>query len=330
MRLRRTPVSNTAFSATSGNANPPQTPAKKAPSVVIGTPPPRMQPTPQQVTPPKSPTVNYDSSRSMQRKTSVRRKVPPLDPSLDTPVHSPQSPATSRTFSDDQPASSILANGKLNGVKETDKPSRPPLLSPEPEFRPRESVDTIASDEKVSFRRPSPTPPAKITVEVIAPPPPLLPVTTRPPSLPRDAHSSLNAAHAQSLRQLMSTATTADECRVLVDMFLARVGFPIDRSTDVDPYPSPISSIDPGDVDLESSVIETLLGGDSSSAPSTAIHSAQPSEAGQADESGVGINDAEARDEVVNSPTRRSPSRPLRDARANRPLPPASRLLAVA
>lgn len=125
-------------------------------------------------------------------------------------------------------------------------------------------------------------------------------------------------------------ASTADECRVLVDMFLARVGFPIDRSTNMDPYPSPISSTDPSDVDLESSVIEALLGGDPSSSPSTATHSAQPSEACQADESEVGSSDAEAVDEAVDSPVQHSPSMIVRDARVTRPIPPAIRLLAVA
>jgi hypothetical protein len=140
----------------------------------------------------------------------------------------------------------------------------------------------------------------------------------------------LSAADAQSLRQLMSTATTADECRVLVDMFLARVGFPVDRSTNVDPYPSPISSTDQSDIDLESSVIETLLGDDSSGSPSTAIHSTQPSEGGQADESEMGTSDAETYEDFIDSHTQHSLSRIARDARVNRPLPPASRLLVVA
>lgn len=328
MKLRKTPVANTAFNAANGAATPPQTPIRKLPPVVIATPP--LQP--QQATPPKSPIVNYDSSRSMQRKTSVRKKVPPIDPKLETFVRAPQSPPVSRTVSSDQPPPGLTnGNRQPNGASEPHKPSCPPRLLPEPEPRPRVSADTIPSDEKITFRRPSPTPPAKIAIEVVPPAPAPLPVTVQPPSPPsQDAHSLLNTTHAQNLRQLMSTATTADECRVLVDMFLARVGFPVDRSTDTDPYPSPISSIDPSDVDLESFVIETLLGGDSPSTPSTAIHSTQPSDACQADESEMGTSDAETFDEVVDSPTRRSPSKIVRDARVNRPLPPASRLLAVA
>lgn len=330
VRLRKTPVANAAFNSPNGAANTPQTPVKKVPSVVVATPPPRMQPTPQQTTSSKPRAVNHDSLRPVQRKTSVRKKIPPpIDPQLETSARGLQSPPVSRAVSNDRPPPSTPTDGdeRRGGISEF-QPSSSPLLSLEPEPQPRTSVETTASDGDVTSQRPAPAPPAKITVEVTTPPPAPPPVTIRPPSSSQDARS-LNAAHAQSLRHLMSTATTADECRVLVDMFLARVGFPVDRSTDVDPYPSPVSFNDPSDVDLESSVIETLLGGDSST-PSTAIHSAQPSEAGQADESEVGTSDAETCDEVVDSPTQRSPSRIVRDARVNRPPPPASRLLVVA
>jgi len=325
-KLRRTPVTNTPFNTINGTMNPPQSPARNGPAVIVATPPPRMQSMTQQATPPSSPpTVNHDSPRPMQRKTSVRKKVPPLDPGLEqTPGRGLRSPV-SRTMSNERSSQSALTNGngQPNGVNEAQKPASPPSPLPEPEPRTRTSADTIASDDKVMFRRPAPTPP-KITIEVVTPTPAptTLPITVRPPSSPQGIELPLNATHAQSLRQLMSMATTADECRVLVDMFLARVGFPIDRSTNVDPYPSPISSTDPSDVDLESSVIETLLGGDSSSGPSTATHSAQPSE--------VGTSDAETCEEAVDSLTQRSPSRIIRDTRVDRPLPSTTRLLAVA
>ena len=328
-KLKRNLVTNTPFNATNGTINPPQTPIKRAPTVVVATPPPQLQSMTQQVTPPNSPpTVNQDSSRPVQRRTSVRKKVPPLDPELETSRPGPQ-PPVSRTMSNELPRPSPLTNGngQPNGVNEAHKLGSP-SPSPEPESRSRPSADTIASDDRIMFQRPAPTPATKITVEVVTPIPALapLPVTIQPPSPSQGVELSLNAAHAQSLRQLISMATTADECRVLVDMFLARVGFPIDRSTDVDPYPSPISSADPSDIDLESSVIETLLGG----GPSTVIHSAQLSEAGQVDESEAGASDAETCDEAVDSLIQRSPSRISRDARVNHPPPLATQLLAVA
>lgn len=328
MKLKKNLVTNTSFNAANGVINPPQTPIKRAPTVVVSTPPPRLQSTTQQVTPPNSPpTLNQDSSRPVQRRTSVRKKVPPLDPELETSRPGPQ-PPISRTMSNEllRPSPLTNGNGQPNGVNEAHKLGSPP---PEPESRSRPSADTIASDDRIMFQRPAPTPATKITVEVVTPVPvpASLPITIQPPSPPsQGVELSLNATHAQNLRQLISMATTADECRVLVDMFLARVGFPIDRSTDVDPYPSPISSADPSDIDLESSVIETLLGG----GPSTVIHSAKPSEAGQADESEAGTSDAETCDEAVDSLIQRSPSRISRDARVNHPPPLATRLLAVA
>ena len=333
-KLKKTPVTKLTFNPTNDTLNPPHTPIKKVPSVIIGTPPPRPQPMTQQITPPNSPAVHEDSLRPMQRKTSVRKKVPPLDPGLETSGPGPRSPV-SRTVSTEhhRPPTLTDGTGQPNGVNEVHKPASPSCSSPEPEPQTRTSADTIASDDKLMFRRPAPTPPANLVVEVTAPvpTPAPLPTTIRLPSPPPQCTElSLNAAHAQSLRQLMSVATTADECRVLVDMFLARVGFPIDRSTNVDPYPSPISSADPSDTELESSIIEALLGGDSSSNPSTATHSAQPSEAGQADESEMGTSDAETCDEALDSPISHSPSRVTRDVRVNRPLPPVTRLLAVA
>ena len=330
-KLRKPGPAGSVLNVSTGATNHPQSPVRR-PTVVIATPPPRVQSIPQQVTPPDSPpTVNQDPPRPMQRRTSVRKKVPPVDPELETSGFSPTSPSAPRIVSNEYSRPSALANGngQLNRVDEAHKPVSPPSSSPEPE--PRARPDTIVSDEKIMFRRSTPATPAKITVEIVAPTPTSLPVTIRSPSPPsQHIESSLNATHAQNLRQLMSTATTADECRVLVDMFLARVGFPIDRNTNVDPYPSPISSTDPSDVDLESSVIETLLGGDSSSSPSTPVHSSQPSEAFQADESEVGTSDGDTGDEDVSSSIRHSPSRVVRDSRVNHSFPPPTRLLAVA
>lgn len=330
-KLRKTPVSNTVLHATNGTTSLPQTPVRKGPAVIIATPPPRMQLLTQQITPPNSPpTIIQDPSRPVQRRTSVRKKVPPLDPGLE--MSGPQSPV-SRTASTSNELSHPSAltdwKGQTNGVNGVRKPASPPSSSPEP--RARTSADTIASGDSIAFRRSAPTPP-KIAVEIVAPAPapaPVsLPATIRPSSPSQSAELSLNAAHAQNLRELMSVATTADECRVLVDMFLARIGFPVDRSTNENPYPSPISSAEPSDVDLESSVIETLLGGGSSSGTSTATQSPQLSEAGQ--ESEVETSDTGTCDEVIGSPVRHSPSRITRDTHANRPPPLASRLLAVA
>ena len=69
-----------------------------------------------------------------------------------------------------------------------------------------------------------------------------------PPSTP-----PLFATNAKDMRRLMANATTADECRLLVDMFLAQSGFPV-KSSDFLPDPS----LEPTE-QHQCAVVETLL-----------------------------------------------------------------------
>lgn len=92
-----------------------------------------------------------------------------------------------------------------------------------------------------------------------------------------DAHVAaplLTIGRVDELRRLMSNATTADECRVLTDMFLARIGFPIKRVAEEEPYPSPIS--DPEEIKAENSLVEILLGGSSSESDSFVSTTEEP------------------------------------------------------
>lgn len=72
-----------------------------------------------------------------------------------------------------------------------------------------------------------------------------------PPATPS---SSVFAAHAKDMRRLMASATNADECRLLVDMFLAQAGFPV-RPSDFhsDPQKEPSEQQQAG-------VVAALLG----------------------------------------------------------------------
>ncbi len=74
-----------------------------------------------------------------------------------------------------------------------------------------------------------------------------------PPATPS---SSVFAAHAKDMRRLMASASNADECRLLVDMFLAQAGFPV-RPTDFhsDPQKEPSDH-------QQASVVAALLGHD--------------------------------------------------------------------
>jgi hypothetical protein len=91
-------------------------------------------------------------------------------------------------------------------------------------------------------------------------------VQTSPVSKKGTAHEiSLN--DAQDIRRLMAKATNADECRVLLDMLLAKCGVPINAAKNNDPYPSPTPSSGGesetygADVELRHSLVEFLLGG---------------------------------------------------------------------
>ncbi|KAJ7167697.1 hypothetical protein C8R46DRAFT_1191771 [Mycena filopes] len=75
--------------------------------------------------------------------------------------------------------------------------------------------------------------------------------------------------HARDMRRLLSKATSADECRLIFEMFLSKSGVaiepaPVPASYDV-PYPSPSPSAaetrDTGEVMLELSLVELFLGG---------------------------------------------------------------------
>lgn len=80
-----------------------------------------------------------------------------------------------------------------------------------------------------------------------------------PPATPS---SAIFANHARDMRRLMANATNADECRLLVDMFLAQSGCPV-RPSDfpLDPVKQPSEQQHAG-------VVEALLGHDDPSTDS--------------------------------------------------------------
>jgi hypothetical protein len=99
-----------------------------------------------------------------------------------------------------------------------------------------------------------------------------------PASIPASAHGEttkhmVGLEDLEDFRRLMARATTADECRLLLDMFMLRSGvalFPSDTEFAV-PYPSPVASdgaymplpsapIDDGCSPTEASLVELLLG----------------------------------------------------------------------
>lgn len=85
--------------------------------------------------------------------------------------------------------------------------------------------------------------------------------------------SHLTASDAQELRRLMARGTTAEECRLVLEMFLAKIGSASESNDYEVPYPSPSPSDQPEkssqsvETALENLVVELVLGGDISIEP---------------------------------------------------------------
>jgi hypothetical protein len=87
-----------------------------------------------------------------------------------------------------------------------------------------------------------------------------------PKSIDSDQAATMAAfsEHAGDLRRLLAHATNVEECRLIVDMFLAKSGLPVEAVDDAKPCTSldasrPLPS--GNDADLERSLVELFLGG---------------------------------------------------------------------
>ncbi len=119
---------------------------------------------------------------------------------------------------------------------------------------PVEKVHNTRRDTIINAPRKAPPP---IVAEAALPPPPTTPPVPAQPTL----------TEAQDMQRLIAKATSAEECRLIVDMFLARAGVPIESKTvemDV-PYPSPSPSdtlhdTSASEIALEQMLVEFMLG----------------------------------------------------------------------
>lgn len=122
----------------------------------------------------------------------------------------------------------------------------------------------------------SPTPPVQQGrpnqqhVQLIQPPkPPKSAARVQAPLPPEPASSVISESDIRDMQRLLSSASTADECRLIFDMYLARNKIP--REPEV-PYPSPSPSVVKANThvekSLETSVVELFLGGSRQQQPS--------------------------------------------------------------
>ncbi|KAH8092459.1 hypothetical protein BXZ70DRAFT_950979 [Cristinia sonorae] len=186
----------------------------------------------------------YPPSRSP---STVLRVVNGYDDSLSTQNHHQQEP-TSTTLASDSTASLSNVSSTPTSAESESLPTPTPKVSAKVDVvilkhvKPRKSF-TRENGHIVPVSREDRHVPLPVSTPAAAAPP------------PRDG---LSTAELQDLRKLISVATTADECRLLVDLFLAKHG-------SLTPTSNPALAAEPvvnadGPDSLEKAVVAVLLG----------------------------------------------------------------------
>ncbi|GLB34110.1 hypothetical protein LshimejAT787_0109940 [Lyophyllum shimeji] len=161
-----------------------------------------------------------------------------------------------------EPSSHANGHGQTqrNGVVE----NMSPVSGPPRTFSPQSRADSYPSSAEVE------KPKHQSRSHVTSPTSPV----RKPPPVYADSSSKLHlsSTDAKDMHRLFARATTADECRLIFDMFLAKSGIPV-KATNCDaPYPSPSPSVVAREqtaaveAALEHTLVELLLGADSASA----------------------------------------------------------------
>lgn len=210
-------------------------------------------PRPRPISPPPSAT---QSSEEQNSSSSLSNKQPS--------VPRKSMPKTWNTqLSDPQTSIPSVALSKLETQERSSSLS--------PSLQPPSSVHSVTSRIETNGRtvsgRSGDASPAVSPVRS-SPKPPSTPVQHAVGPVILTHPSALSLNDTRDMRRLLSKATTADECRLIFDMFLAKAGIPV-SPVDYDvPYPSPSPSDTPiaqqstVDSSLEQSIVELFLGGD--------------------------------------------------------------------
>ncbi|KAF9031829.1 hypothetical protein BDZ89DRAFT_1012844 [Hymenopellis radicata] len=241
-------------------------------------------PRPPPISPPASPaqddlvTMDYSMSGVRARRPSVtptpaRTPPPKWEPSpSQTPAPTPAPPVRvpaheNGISSPPRSRPSANQNGYTRGgfdhahtrpahVVEKSTPPAPPVEKVHTNT-PVEKVHNTRRDTITNGQRKAHPP---VVAEVAPPPPPPPPATPPVPAPP-------TLTEAQDMQRLIAKATSAEECRLIVDMFLARAGVSAEPKTvDMDvPYPSPSPSdtlhdTSASEIALEQMLVEFMLG----------------------------------------------------------------------
>ncbi|KAJ7591469.1 hypothetical protein C8J56DRAFT_935648 [Mycena floridula] len=202
----------------------------------------------------------HTQSSSSNLAALANRPIPPRPP----PISPPSSP------SDEQYGHQAAVNRRGGSAWEQNAPlAAVPAKTYENGHG--NDINGAKSEVEESARRPTPH---KASANVVtgdsivktaSPPVKSSSKPSTPPTAP--ATSRITPTDVQELRRMMTRATSADECRLIMDMFLAKSGTPLEPADFDVPYPSPSLSDKPekpsgADTPLENSVVELFLGGE--------------------------------------------------------------------
>ncbi|KAF7352333.1 hypothetical protein MVEN_01197000 [Mycena venus] len=215
--------------------------------------PPRPPPV-QPISPPSSPSEEEYGTASTRSRKPSRRAMPTWEQQMADGQAPPAVPGKG-----EQNGSGL--NGSINGHSRPTNGHAQNGVADE-QATPRSRRPSAAAD---STKRALPKPVVQTTSQAS----PTTPRKSAPtPSPVRAPAPAIAEDHARDMRRLLSKATSADECRLLFEMFLAKSGVPIEPAAYEVPYPSPSSSEthpttarDPAEVTLELSLVELFLGG---------------------------------------------------------------------
>ncbi|KAH6914802.1 hypothetical protein BKA70DRAFT_1257090 [Coprinopsis sp. MPI-PUGE-AT-0042] len=226
--------------------------------------PPRPPKPPQPISPPDSPSQRSldEVNKSLPRKASTSHE---RGPSVDYHSATP-SPLAVQTHlpsqAKDIPSPRIVPYTNGHGVVDHGKDASAhdafvsPVRSPTIHRKPVPPVSPTAINPQAPHHQPSPPP------------------SSPPPASNRPSGPAISHDEARDMQRLIANATTAEECRLIVDMFLTRAGIPRVEpafhskapSSETDgPYPSPPPSMNkyplsPVDSVIENTVVDMLLG----------------------------------------------------------------------
>ncbi|KAI0082548.1 hypothetical protein K474DRAFT_1655346 [Panus rudis PR-1116 ss-1] len=261
--------------------------SRHPPNVIVATPPPPPPPAPRFDTPPPSIPSSDDiapsTTSSAARRSSIIRKAVPT---FDEFGHSQASHSKEDIISP-----SVLRQVNGNGYAKPSSEREREVYRRDPRMRAESIVSstTIMTDyprsEYSENIAPVPEVPTTIVNGTVVKKVPAKLITTEPqtPLTPRPGRKDQEAQgppglhlsfdSVEQMRRMLTVATTADECRLLVDMFLTQNGYqePSTEATSSTPVPLQKFTRRPEEViydlrsqndDLERSLVSVLLGED--------------------------------------------------------------------